>query len=237
MTVRLQKLLAEAGVASRRAAEGIILAGRVTVNGTVIKELGTKVQPGHDRVAVDGNPVKVQRKLYVALHKPKSYLCTRQDPHGRRTVFDLLPKEWKHLYPVGRLDNDSEGLIFLTNDGAFSLRVTHPRYRVMKTYQVASTGKIESHQLRQLRQGVIDDGEELRAQSARVITSTNLRSITELELTEGKNREVRRLFAACGLTVERLIRIRVGPVRLGELPSGKWRTLTDQEINSLLQPL
>lgn len=237
MPVRLQKLLAEAGVASRRAAEGIILAGRVTVNGTVIRELGTKVQPGHDRVAVDGSPVKVQRKLYLALHKPAGYLCTRQDPHGRRTIFDLLPAEWKHVYPVGRLDNASEGLIFLTNDGAFSLRISHPRYQVMKTYQVTSTGRIESHQLRQLRHGVVDAGEELRAASARVITSSNARSVVELELSEGKNREVRRLFAACGLPVERLLRIRIGPIRLGELPSGKWRTLTEQEINSLLQPL
>ena len=237
MPVRLQKLLAEAGIASRRAAESIILAGRVTVNGTVVRELGTKVQPGQDRVAVDGTPVKVQRKLYLALHKPRGYLCTRQDPHGRRTVFDLLPAEWKHVYTVGRLDNDSEGLIFLTNDGSFSLRITHPRYQVMKTYQVTATGRIESHHLRQLRQGVVDAGEELRAESARLISASNTRSVVELELSEGKNREVRRLFAACALPVERLLRVRIGPIRLGELPSGKWRTLTEQEINSLLQPL
>ena len=130
--VRLQKFLAEAGVASRRASEEIILAGGVAINGQIVKVLGTKVDPVHDRVTVDGTRVKIKRKLYVALNKPRGYLCSRRDPANRRAVGDLLPKEWTSLYPVGRLDYDSEGLLFLTNDGEFCLRLTHPRYGVPK---------------------------------------------------------------------------------------------------------
>src|SRR5206468_5346519 len=126
--VRLQKFLADAGVASRRAGEQLILAGRVSVNGQVVQELGTKVHPVKDRVSVDGEMVRPRRRLYVALNKPPGYICTRHDPERRRVISDLLPKEWGHLYPVGRLDNQSEGLIFLTNDGQFALRLTHPRY-------------------------------------------------------------------------------------------------------------
>ena len=134
MPVRLQKYLADAGVASRRASEAIIVSGRVAVNGVAVTELGTKVDPAHDRVTVDGTPVKGKRKIYLALHKPAGCVCSRQDPLHRRTVGDLIPKEWHNLNSVGRLDFDSEGLIFLTNDGQFSLRLTHPRYGVRKMH-------------------------------------------------------------------------------------------------------
>src|SRR5436309_9639058 len=134
MSVRLQKYLAEAGVASRRASEQVIREGRVSVNGKVVRELGTKIQPAADKIAVDGEIVKSRRKLYLALNKPAGYLCTRSDPEGRKTLADLIPKEWGRLYSVGRLDRDSEGLIFLTNDGDFALKLTHPRYGTRKTY-------------------------------------------------------------------------------------------------------
>jgi len=235
--VRLQKFLADAGVASRRASEAIIQGGRVAVNGRIVAELGVKIDPHEDRVAVDGQAIKPKRKLYVAVNKPRGYLCTRHDPVRRRTVADLLPKEWRHLYSVGRLDNDSEGLIFLTNDGQFSLRVTHPRYGTRKTYRVTVEGRVEPKNLEQLTAGVVDEGEHLRADKARLVSANNTRSVVELELTEGKNREVRRLFAARGLRISLLQRTRIGPVRLGELPAGKWRTLTEPEIKSLLQDL
>lgn len=230
---RLQKVIAEAGIASRRAAEQIILAGRVDVNGQTIRTLGHKVQPG-DRVSVDGVLIKAKRKLYVAVHKPGGYLCTRTDPFERRTISQLLPKEWGHLVPVGRLDNDSEGLIFLTNDGEFALRLSHPRYGVRKIYRVTVAGAVDRAVPGRLTAGVKEGGELLKAVSCRVISSNNTRSILEVVLVEGRNREVRRMCSVLGLEVQRLQRVQIGPIKLGELPSGKWRTLTETEIKSLL---
>lgn len=232
--VRLQKYLADSGVASRRAGERLILEGRVTINGRVAQELGTKVDPARDRVAVDGQPVRTRRRLYVAVNKPPGYICTRQDPEQRRIVSDLLPVEWRHLYPVGRLDYQSEGLIFLTNDGQFALRLTHPRYGTRKTYEVTVEGRFEPGMLKQLIEGVRDEGETLKVQKARLLSASNSRSVLELELAEGKNHEIRRLLRSLGKTVTRLQRTRIGPIRLGELPQGKWRILTEPEIKSLI---
>ena len=167
--VRLQKLLADCGVASRRAGEQIILAGRVQVNGRTVQQLGTKVHPTADEVTVDGQPVRLRRKLYVALNKPPGYLCTRQDPGRRRIIGDLLPKEWQHLNPVGRLDCESEGLIFLTNDGQFALRLTHPRYGTRKIYHVSVAERIEPGMLKRMTQGVEHEGETLKADKARLL--------------------------------------------------------------------
>jgi 23S rRNA pseudouridine2605 synthase len=235
MLVRLQKFIADAGVASRRASEVLIQEGRVNVNGRSVTALGTKVDPLHDKVTVEGRQIKPKRKLYLALHKPKGFVCSRQDPIGRRTVGDLLPKEWNNLYSVGRLDYASEGLILFTNDGDFSLRVSHPRYGIRKRYLVTIKGPIELLQMQPLTKGVFDEGEKLQAQSARILKSTSGHSLLELVLAEGKNREVRRMFEVLGFTVERLQRVQIGPVKLGELPLGKWRTLTEPEINSLLK--
>lgn len=232
--MRLQKFLAEAGVASRRASEQIILAGRVTVNGTVARTLGTKIDPSQDDIEVDGQPLRPKRKLYIALHKPRGYLCTRKDPYDRRTLTELLPKEWRHLSSVGRLDSNSEGLIFLTNDGNFALRLSHPRYGIRKLYRVTVQGRIDRALLPKVLTGVEDAGEILKANSAALISANNTRSVVELELGEGKNREVRRLFAALGFEVSRLQRTQIGRVKLGELPAGKWRALTEPEIKSLL---
>jgi 23S rRNA pseudouridine2605 synthase len=234
--IRLQKYLADAGVASRRASEEIIRAGRVTVNGETVDQLGARIDPEHDRVAVDSQPVRVRRRLYVALHKPPGYISSRRDESKRKTVMDLLPAQWSHLFPVGRLDYETEGLLFLTNDGDFSLHLTHPRYGIPKTYVAVIEGRITVEILDRFKRGVRHKGEELRARKARLISANNTRSVVELVLTEGKNREVRRLFESEGFRIQRLARIQIGPVKLGELPTGKWRTLTEAEIKSLLSP-
>ena len=235
MPVRLQKFMAEAGVASRRASESIILAGRVTVNGETVRELGAKVEPGRDRVAVDGAPLRPKRKLYVAVNKPPGYICSSRDPEGRRNVLSLLPEEWANLSTVGRLDYQSEGLIFLTNDGEFSLRLTHPRYAVVKRYLANVEGVVDLDLPRKLVRGVVQEGEHLRASRARVLRRGNQQSSLEIELCGGKNREIRRLLEAHGLRVTRLRRIQIGPIKLGELPEGKWRILNTAEIESLLR--
>jgi len=235
--VRLQKFLADAGVASRRAAEQIILAGRVSVNGQPVRLLGTKVDPLHEEVAVDGRPVRAKRKLYVALHKPVGCVCSQRDELGRPTIHDLLPQEWQNLHSVGRLDFDSEGLIFLTNDGQFALCLTHPRYGVSKKYLAYVEGRVEKVMLERFLQGVWHAGEKLQARAVRLISSSRARSVVELELGEGKNREVRRLFESQGLMVKRLQRTQIGRIKLGELKPGRWRTLTETEISTLLQKI
>ena len=234
MLMRLQKLLAEAGIASRRAGEEVIRAGRVAVNGRVVREMGTKVDPLHDAVTVDGTPVKAKRKLYILLNKPAGYVSSRSDPHGRRMVGELLPKEWSNLYTVGRLDYKSEGMLFLTNDGEFALHLTHPRYGVRKRYHATVEGKVEPAMIHNITHGVFDEGERLKAEKARILKSSRSQSVVELELAEGKNREVRRLFEAQRLRVTALRRVQIGPIKLGELRSGRWRTLTGPEIASLL---
>jgi 23S rRNA pseudouridine2605 synthase len=231
---RLQKFLAEAGVASRRAGEQIILAGRVAVNGQTVRELGLKVDPAHDRVTVDDRPLKARRKIYVALNKPRGLVCSRKDELGRPTVYELLPAEWDHLHSVGRLDFNSEGLLFLTNDGEFSLHLTHPRYGVRKKYLATVEGRLERETLRRFTQGVHYEGEHFKAEQARLVSSSSAQSVVELTLAEGKYREVRRLFESQGRSVKRLQRTQVGKIKLGELRPGKWRTLTEPEIKSLL---
>lgn len=232
--VRLQKFLADAGIASRRAAEGLIATGHVEVNGRTVTTLGTKVDPNRDEVSLDGKPVRTRKRLYVALNKPPGFLCTRRDPEERQVVSELLPKEWRHLHTVGRLDRASEGLLLLTNDGDFTLKVSHPRYGIRKIYFVVVAGFVEHGTIVKMTRGLRDGADFLKADRARVDTANQTRSTLEIELTEGKNREVRRLLAACGFEVERLVRTAIGTLKLGDLPTGKWRTLTDVEIKSLL---
>ena len=232
--VRLQKYLADAGVASRRAGEQIILAGRVAVNGQRVAELGARIDPVHDKVALDGKPVRARRKLYVALNKPPGLVCSRKDEYERPTIYGLLPKEWGHLHSVGRLDYQSEGLIFLTNDGEFSLHVTHPRYGVRKKYVATVEGRVAEEVLGRLTQGVRHQDEQLKAEKARLVSAGPTQSVVELELAQGKYREVRRLFESQHLTVKRLQRVQIGRIKLGELRLGKWRTLTEPEIKSLM---
>jgi pseudouridine synthase len=234
VSVRLQKYLAEAGVASRRACEQLMVTGRVAVNGKVVSELGSKVDPARDQVTLDGKLVRTRKKLYVALHKPAGCVCSRKDERGRRTIYELLPPEWTNVQSVGRLDYDTEGLLLLTNDGELSLRLTHPRYGVKKLYEVTVEGRVAPEQLAAFTRGIQDEGQTLRAQKARIREETKSRSVIEMELTEGKNREVRRMCAAVGLTVEQLVRTQIGKIKLGELRAGRWRALTESEIKTLL---
>ncbi|MBE7504045.1 MAG: rRNA pseudouridine synthase [Verrucomicrobiales bacterium] len=232
--VRLHKFIAEAGVASRRAAERLMREGRVLVNGAPALEPGFKINPTTDAVTLDGRPIQARARRTVALHKPRGVISSkaRQTPK-QRLVTDCLPPDWSDLYPIGRLDRESEGLLLLTNDGEFCLRLTHPRYGVLKKYVATVIGKLGLSHLDQLRAGVTDRGELLRPQRVRLVSANASHSVVELDLTEGKQHEVRRLFAALGFAVERLQRIQIGPVKLGELPPGRWRVLAPTELEAL----
>ncbi len=224
-------------MASRRAAEQIILEGRVKVNDSVVRVLGSKMDPAHDEVTVDGKPVKAHKKHYIVLHKPRGCVCSKVDEHDRMTVYELLPKEWQIVNSVGRLDFASEGLLFLTNDGDFALKLTHPRYGVRKRYLVTIEGKVDGEVLKRFTNGIFHDGEKLKAERAWLLSATKSESVVELELAEGKNREVRRLFESQNFLVRRLVRTQIGKVKLAELKPGKWRTLTPTEIKTLLPEL
>jgi len=237
MSVRLQKFLADAGVASRRAGEQFILEGRVSVNGQMVRLLGSKIDPDHDQVAVDGKLVRAKKLIYLALNKPLGCVCSRKDELNRPTIYQLLPQEWETVQSVGRLDYNSEGLIFLTNDGQFALRLTHPRYGIRKKYLVSVEGEVTPAMLGLFRRGIFHEGEKLKALAARIVSGTRHKSVVELELGEGKNREVRRLFESQAITVKKLQRTQIGKIRLGELKPGKWRTLNAVEIKTLISDL
>ena len=237
IVVRLQKFLADAGVASRRTGEQYILEGRVKVNGQVVRLLGSKVDPVHDQVLVDNKSVQAKKLVYVALNKPVGCVCSRKDELDRPTIYELLPREWETVQSVGRLDYNSEGLIFLTNDGQFALRLTHPRYGIRKKYLVTVEGEVNPAMMQLFKQGIFHEGERLRALSAKIISGTRAKSVVELELGEGKNREVRRLFESQAVTVRKLQRTQIGKIRLGELKPGKWRTLNAVEIKTLISDL
>lgn len=235
--VRLQKFLADAGVASRRAGEQFILDGRVSVNGRIVRLLGSKVDPARDQITVDGKRVRAKKLIYAALNKPPGCVCSRNDELNRPTIYKLLPREWDTVQSVGRLDYHSEGLIFLTNDGQFALRLTHPRYGVRKKYLATVEGEVAPEMLELFKRGIFHQGERLKALSARIISKSRARSVVELELGEGKNREVRRLFESQAMTVKKLQRTQIGKIRLGELKPGKWRTLNAVEIKTLTSDL
>ena len=235
MKIRLQKFLSEAGVASRRQGEKLIVAGKITVDGQVVRLLGTKVDPAKHQIAINGKLIRAKAKRFLALNKPPKILCTRQDTHNRSTVFDLLPNDFGHLFTIGRLDSDSEGLVLLTNDGEFCQTVAHPRHGMPKTYNVTLAKRIDSVVLKSLTTGLNDDEDFLKAKHAKLLYANNTRSQVELVLEEGKNREIRRMFKVLGYRVLLLQRIAVGPVKLGELPLGKWRVLSQAEITSCLR--
>lgn len=235
MLVRLQKYLAEGGVASRRRCEELIENGRVSVNGQPVSTLGSKVDPERDSIAVDGKPVVIERKVYIALNKPAGFLCTNHDTHGRQRAVDLLPRSLPRLYTVGRLDKDTEGLLFLTNDGTFSLRLTHPRYKMSKTYLVEVEGEVKSAEIARLLKGVGSEGELLHAEEIFQVYARNTTTELRLVLSEGKKRQIRRMMAAVGHPVKRLVRLAVGPVELGDLATSQWRHLTHEEVYKLMQ--
>lgn len=234
---RLQKVIAQAGIASRRHAEQMILDGRVQVNGEKVVVLGTKVLP-KDRIRVDGREINSIRETYdyYLLHKPTGYITSAKDPQGRKTVMDLLQKVERRVYPVGRLDYDTSGLLVLTNDGELAHRLMHPSYGVEKTYQVEVQGAVPPKALLQLGKGIeLEDGKTAPAQ-VRVISRKGQGSLQRLEITihEGRNRQVRRMFEAIGFPVVTLKRICFGPLQLeSSLSMGKYRPLTVKEISQL----
>jgi 23S rRNA pseudouridine2605 synthase len=230
---RLQKFLARAGVASRRAAEEIIQAGRVAVNGQVVTAMGVKVDPDRDEVKVDGRTVKVQSVLVtIMLHKPSGYVCTTRDPEGRRIVTELLGHRTDRLYPVGRLDYDATGLLLLTNDGKLAYRLTHPSYLVPRTYRVTVTGEASRETLRQLAAGVDLDGRIVYPEVA-VIKREPEKTVLEITVHEGRYHLIKRLMEQVGHPVMKLKRIAFGPLRLEGLPRGTFRELTRREIEAL----
>jgi 23S rRNA pseudouridine2605 synthase len=227
--VRLQKFLSQAGVASRRQGETLITSGRVRVNGTVVTELGVRVDPARDEVQVDGRRIQPAASEWYALHKPRGYLSTRSDPEGRSTLYELLPPQLHGLFYVGRLDYDSEGLVLLTNDGDTAHRLLHPRYGVEREYEVELDRNVDAELPARLEAGVMLEDGAARAQSARRTGTKRLL----LTLREGRKREVRRMLAACGHDVRRLRRTRYGPIRLGDLEPGAWRALERGELQAL----
>jgi 23S rRNA pseudouridine2605 synthase len=230
---RLQKYLARCGVASRRASEQIILDGRVRVNGEVTVALGTSVDPECDRVEVDGRAVVPPAALsYIVLNKPIGVVSTASDPRGRRTVLDLVPDDAR-LYPVGRLDYDSEGLILLTDDGDLAMRLTHPRHGAEKEYRALLRGDVSETVLRQLSVGVELDGRRTAPAHFERIEAHPDGVWVRVVLREGRNRQVRRMVEAVGLEVVRLVRVRVGSLRLGDLAPGTWRRLSAAEVSAL----
>ncbi len=232
--VRLQKYMAECGVASRRACEALITAGHVCVNGVVADVLGCKVDPERDTVTVDGQPIgQVEKRYYILLNKPRGYVTTAKDEFGRPTVMELVSDIHARLYPVGRLDYDSEGLLLLTNDGDFAYRLTHPKHQVKKTYHALVRGHVTREELALLRRGVLLDTGMTAPAQAEVLKDREGSCVVQITIAEGKNRQVRKMCESIGHNVIALRRVGEGSLRLGNLPVGKWRHLTKEEIAAL----
>ncbi len=230
----LQKLIARAGVTSRRKAEELIRAGRVKIDGQVVCELGLKVDPEKSDIRVDDQPLRLEPPVYLLLHKPAGYLTALSDPHGRRTIKDLIKEVPYRVFPVGRLDNATEGLLILTNDGELAHRLLHPRYGVEKVYHAQVKGHPRPEKIKWLiEEGVIVEGQRVRPRSIKQLGRTRRTTMFEVVVTEGRKREIRRLFAAIGHPVRYLKRVRFGPLTLGDLPIGGWRYLSPEEVQAL----
>jgi len=234
---RLQKIMAASGIASRRKAEEIIAAGRVTLNGKVVVEQGTKADPERDVICIDGAPLKRQeRLLYFLLHKPKGYVTTVSDPQGRPTVMELMKKCLERVYPVGRLDYASEGLLLMTNDGALAQKLMKAGTHVPKTYLVKISGKPDENSIGRLRAGVtigLEDGTRVKTSPAKIrLAEDGANPWYEVILIEGRNRQIRRMFQSVGFFVEKIKRVQLGPLVL-DVPPGKYRPLTVREVAQL----
>jgi 23S rRNA pseudouridine2605 synthase len=239
---RLQKIIAAAGVASRRKAEELITAGRVTLNGEIVTELGTKADSEHDKISVDGTPLpRREAFLYFVLYKPKGYVTTVSDPQGRPTVMDLMKNIPERVYPVGRLDYASEGLLLMTNDGALAQKLTKAGSHVPKTYLVKTSGKPDGQALSRLRAGItieLDDGRRVKTSPASIrLVEDVANPWYEVVLIEGRNRQIRRMFDGVGFHVEKIKRVKLGTLSL-DVPPGKFRKLSGKEVEQLkaLQP-
>jgi len=231
--IRLQKFLAQCGISSRRKAEEYIREGKVRVNGQVVTQMGVKVSPG-DRVEVDGKPVKMEKnKVYILLHKPKGYVTTASDPEGRKTVLDLVQDVKERVYPVGRLDYDSSGLLLLTNDGDFANLLMHPKNEILKVYIVTVRGKPSEQAIEKLRNGILIDGYTTAPAFVKVLNYYENKTKLEITIHEGRNRQIRKMCERIGHPVVRLKRVAYGSLELGRLKPGEWRFLTDKEVKQL----
>jgi 23S rRNA pseudouridine2605 synthase len=230
---RLQKLIAEAGLASRREAEALILAGQVRVNGSVVRELGSRADPRRDRIQVKGRAIgrPARRKSYL-VYKPRGVVTTTRDPHAKRTVLDLVPAR-DRLFPVGRLDAASEGLLLLTNDGTLAHALLHPSFGVERTYRVSVEGSVRADALRRLSKGIEVEGQRMAVVSARLLERDDRHTVLEIALAEGRKRQIRALMRAVGHPVRRLVRTRFGPLTLRGLSPGEWRPLFEREQRAL----
>lgn len=232
--LRLQKYLAECGVASRRGAEALIKEGRVRVNGETIREMGVQVDEDNDIIEFDGARVKPQKKMiYIMLNKPEGFVTTVSDDKGRDTVMSLVSDIPARIYPVGRLDYDTEGLLLMTNDGDLTYKITHPKNNVEKTYVAEVSGNISMDTITRLRCGVVVDGVRTSPAKVEVIGATRLGTKLKITIHEGRNRQVRKMFEAVGCLVKRLTRTEEAGLKLGHVPLGRWRKLTEPEINML----
>jgi 23S rRNA pseudouridine2605 synthase len=232
--MRLNRFLARAGVASRRGADDLIAAGRVSVNGTTVSELGTAVDPEVDSVEFDGRPVKLPSTLtYVALNKPQGYVVTLSDPQGRPTVADLVVDVGAAVVPVGRLDARTEGLLILTDDGELAHRVTHPSFELDKVYEVVARGVLSDESRRRLEEGIELDGRVTAPARVTVHSTSHHTTRAEIVVHEGRKRQVRRMFEAVGHPVRALRRTAIGPIELGDLRPGRWRHLSEGELSAL----
>jgi 23S rRNA pseudouridine2605 synthase len=231
---RLQKILSQAGVASRRASEQLMREGRVTINGTVARELGTKADASEDDIRVDGRRVKaVQRRRYILLNKPAGYVTTRSDPQHRPTVIDLVGGVREYVYPVGRLDYDTSGLLILTNDGELAAQLTHPRHAVPRVYEARVLGVPDAHDVKRLSKGLIIDGRRTQPARVAVLHTGSDDATLEITVREGRNRQVRNMCEAIGHPVTLLRRVAIGPLRDGRLRPGQWRDLSADEVTQL----
>ncbi|AFY74557.1 pseudouridine synthase family protein [Synechococcus sp. PCC 7502] len=234
MAERLQKILASYGIASRRKSEDLIASGRVRINNQLITTLGTKADPNSDRITVDGKLINIKPQLeYLLLHKLKGYICSRHDPQGRRTIQELLPPNYQHLYSVGRLDYDSSGALLLTNDGDFANRLTHPRHHVPKVYEVIVQGHPSDRILDQWRQGIELDGKLTLPAQVQVLASQAHSTKLQITLKEGRNRQIRRVAEILGNPVLELHRVAIATVNLNNLAPGAYRLLDQQELAAL----
>ena len=231
--VRLNKYIAQAGIASRRRADELIAYGKVRLNGRVCREMGTLVHVG-DKVDVSGTPIEPRTDVtYLVVHKPTGVMTTMRDPQGRRTIVELLPKRIARVVPVGRLDYDTAGVLLMTNDGEMANRLLHPRYGVDKTYRATISGRLDAQDVRKLREGIEVDGFTAGGAKLRVVATRAGSSVVDITIHEGRNRQIRKMFEALGHPVQTLVRLRFGPISLGDLPVGHTRSLTPKELAAL----
>ena len=233
MEERLQKYMARCGIASRRKAEEIILQGHVKVNGIIVKELGSKVDPEKDEITVYGKIIyEKEEHIYIKLYKPEGYITTVKDQFNRKTVLDLINIK-ERIYPIGRLDYDTSGLLLLTDDGDLANKLMHPKYRIFKTYEVELKGSIKKESINILRKGVLIDGYKTAPAKVKLLKQTQNNTSVQISIHEGKNRQVRKMFEAVGNKVIKLKRISFGNIGLGQLKPGQWKYLTVDEVSFL----